>query len=51
MTQAAIRHYQRANNLTVNGRLDNQTCNKLGIASTWNNNNGMTNNGNNNYNK
>ncbi len=32
-TRAAIRNYQRANNLTVDGRLDRATCNRLGLAA------------------
>jgi peptidoglycan endopeptidase LytF len=32
MTQRAIRQYQRSNNLQANGRLDRQTCNKLGMT-------------------
>lgn len=31
MTRAAIRKYQRNQNLTVNGRLDQQTRDKLGV--------------------
>jgi peptidoglycan hydrolase-like protein with peptidoglycan-binding domain len=34
MTMAAIRSYQSANNLTVNGRLDSQTRDRLGISAT-----------------
>jgi peptidoglycan hydrolase-like protein with peptidoglycan-binding domain len=34
MTMSAIRNYQRANNLTVTGRLDSQTIDKLGIQNT-----------------
>jgi peptidoglycan hydrolase-like protein with peptidoglycan-binding domain len=34
MTHAAIRKYQRDNNLTVNGRLDRATRNKLGVQTT-----------------
>jgi peptidoglycan hydrolase-like protein with peptidoglycan-binding domain len=34
MTRAAIRNYQRDNNLTVTGRLDRATRDKLGIQST-----------------
>lgn len=34
MTKAAIRKYQRANNLTVNGHLDNQTRNRLGVRKS-----------------
>lgn len=30
-THEAIRKYQQSENLKVNGRLDKQTCNKLGI--------------------
>jgi len=30
-TRSAIYHYQRANNLKANGRLDNQTRSKLGL--------------------
>jgi len=60
MTHAAIRKYQQDNNLKVNGRLDNQTCNKLGVQTTGaanrsensnlpnNTGAGMTNNGMNN---
>jgi peptidoglycan hydrolase-like protein with peptidoglycan-binding domain len=33
MTRAAIRKYQRDNNLTVNGQLDRQTCDRLGLRS------------------
>jgi peptidoglycan DL-endopeptidase LytE len=32
-TRAAIRKYQSDNQLTVNGRLDQATCNKLGLGS------------------
>lgn len=31
MTQSAIRKYQQNQNITVNGRLDQQTLNKLGV--------------------
>ena len=31
MTRAAIRKYQKSQNLTVNGRLDQQTIGKLGV--------------------
>jgi peptidoglycan hydrolase-like protein with peptidoglycan-binding domain len=34
MTQAAIRKYQSDNNLAVNGRLDTETCQKLGVENT-----------------
>jgi peptidoglycan hydrolase-like protein with peptidoglycan-binding domain len=34
MTRSAIRHYQRDNNLAVNGRLDDATCNKLGLTTS-----------------
>lgn len=33
MTRQAIRKYQQAQNLTVNGRLDQQTCQKLGVQN------------------
>lgn len=32
-TRAAIEKYQQAENLKVNGHLDNQTCSKLGIQN------------------
>jgi peptidoglycan DL-endopeptidase LytE len=32
-TRAAIRKYQSANSLTVNGQLDSETCDKLGIQT------------------
>ena len=31
MTRAAIRKFQQSQNLAVTGRLDQQTCNKLGV--------------------
>ena len=31
MTHAAVRKYQQSQNLTVNGRLDRETCNSLGV--------------------
>ena len=34
MTRAAIRKYQHDNNLAVNGRLDNETRNQLGVGIT-----------------
>lgn len=34
MTISAIRNYQRANNLTVTGRLDSQTRSQLGISQS-----------------
>ena len=33
-TESAIRNYQQQNNLTVNGKLDNDTLNKLGVSTT-----------------
>ncbi len=33
VTHAAIRKYQQSQNLTVNGRLDQQTRNKLGVQN------------------
>lgn len=39
-TQSAIRNYQQQNNLTVNGKLDNETLNKFGVSTT-NPNQGM----------
>lgn len=34
MTRSAIRQYQKDNGLSTNGRLDNATCNKLGLTGT-----------------
>lgn len=33
MTRQAIKKYQQSQNLTVNGRLDQQTCQKLGVQN------------------
>jgi peptidoglycan hydrolase-like protein with peptidoglycan-binding domain len=31
MTRSAIRRYQRDNNMAINGRLDDRTCDRLGL--------------------
>ena len=43
MTHQAIRAFQRANNLAVNGRLDRQTCNDLGVQNRGEANRSYTN--------
>lgn len=34
MTRTAIRKYQQSEHLTANGRLDRETCNKLGVQQS-----------------